>query len=189
MTPKPKSSQDVEPAGAGRIVCTRATLRQRGLLQVRSSEEEGPFAFSEERRDKARGSGHRPPSFVEVLKAEASRISTAPMQATSVDSATAQDAPVAMDVSGQQEEIKQRLNEVGMITHCWRSRVGRTGGGSESGEGDVVSTCPVDYATSVPTEKVQYSMNLESALGESCKITASSVMFFSPTDLAGIVCI
>ena len=33
--------------------------------------------------------------------------------------------------------------------------------------GSVVSTCPVDYATSVPTEKVQYSMNLESVLGES----------------------
>ena len=30
-----------------------------------------------------------------------------------------------------------------------------------------MSTCPVDYATSVPTEKVQYSMNLESVLGES----------------------
>ena len=30
-----------------------------------------------------------------------------------------------------------------------------------------VSTCPVDYATSVPTEKVHYSTNLESVLGES----------------------
>ena len=33
--------------------------------------------------------------------------------------------------------------------------------------GSAVSTCPVDYATSVPTEKVHYSMNLESVLGES----------------------
>ena len=33
--------------------------------------------------------------------------------------------------------------------------------------GSVVSTCLVDYATSVPTEKVHYSMNLESVLGES----------------------
>ena len=33
--------------------------------------------------------------------------------------------------------------------------------------GSVVSTCPVDYATSVPTEKVHHSMNLESVLGES----------------------
>ena len=30
-----------------------------------------------------------------------------------------------------------------------------------------MSTCPVDGATSVPTEKVQYTMNLESVLGES----------------------
>ena len=33
--------------------------------------------------------------------------------------------------------------------------------------GSVVSTCPVNYATSVPTEKVHYSLNLESVLGES----------------------
>ena len=33
--------------------------------------------------------------------------------------------------------------------------------------GSVVSTCPVDHATSVPTEKVHYSMNLESVLGVS----------------------
>ena len=33
--------------------------------------------------------------------------------------------------------------------------------------GSVVSTCPVDHATSVPTEKIKYSMNLESVLGES----------------------
>ena len=33
--------------------------------------------------------------------------------------------------------------------------------------GSVVSTCPVDYATSVPTEKVQHCMDLESVLGES----------------------
>ena len=33
--------------------------------------------------------------------------------------------------------------------------------------GRVVSTCPVDYATSVPTDKFQFSMNLESVSGES----------------------
>ena len=33
--------------------------------------------------------------------------------------------------------------------------------------GSVVSTCPVDYATSVPTEKVHYSMNLGIVLRES----------------------
>ena len=33
--------------------------------------------------------------------------------------------------------------------------------------GSVVSTFPVDYATSVPTEKVHFCVNLESVLGES----------------------
>ena len=33
--------------------------------------------------------------------------------------------------------------------------------------GSVVPTCPMDYATSVPTEKVQDSVNLECVLGES----------------------
>ena len=46
--------------------------------------------------------------------------------------------------------------------------------------------CPrvqwIDYATSVPTEKVQYSMYLESVLGEPLQ---HYVMFLlSPTDLA-----
>ena len=51
--------------------------------------------------------------------------------------------------------------------------------------GSVVSTCPVDYATSAPTEKVQYSMNLGRVCWVNlCNIAASSVMFLSPTDLA-----
>ena len=33
--------------------------------------------------------------------------------------------------------------------------------------GSVVSTCPVNYATSVPTEEVHHSMNLDSVFGES----------------------
>ena len=33
--------------------------------------------------------------------------------------------------------------------------------------GSVVSTCPENYVTSVPTEKVHYRMNFESVLGES----------------------
>ena len=51
--------------------------------------------------------------------------------------------------------------------------------------GSVVSTCPVDYATSVPTEKVHCSMNLERVWWVNlCNITASSVLLLSPTDLA-----
>ena len=48
--------------------------------------------------------------------------------------------------------------------------------------GSVVSTCPVDYATSVPTEKVNKSMKLENVLGENhYKIMASCAMSLSPT--------
>ena len=50
--------------------------------------------------------------------------------------------------------------------------------------GSVVSTCPVDYATSVPTEKVPLQHECGSVLVNHCNITASSVMFFSPTELA-----
>ena len=50
--------------------------------------------------------------------------------------------------------------------------------------GRAVSTCPVDYATSVPTEKstIQYEFGVCSV--NLFNITASSVMFFSPTELA-----
>ena len=48
----------------------------------------------------------------------------------------------------------------------------------------VVSTCPVDYATSVPTEKVHYSKNLERVLGESLQHfgTKRNVLFTNRTD-------
>ena len=49
--------------------------------------------------------------------------------------------------------------------------------------GSVVSTCPVDYATSVPTEKVHYSMNLKVCWVNLCDITAPSVMFLSRTSI------
>ena len=42
-----------------------------------------------------------------------------------------------------------------------------------------VSTCPVDYAKSVPKETVHYSMNLEVCWVNLCNITASSVMFLT----------
>ena len=48
--------------------------------------------------------------------------------------------------------------------------------------GSVVSTCPVEFSTSVPTDKVNCGMNLESVLGESCITVESSAMFFSPTE-------
>ena len=61
---------------------------------------------------------------------------------------------------GTHEKLDQSTGEVHFAVGCRDDR-------PIVDSGSVVSTCPVDYATSVPTEKVQYSMNLESVLGES----------------------
>ena len=50
--------------------------------------------------------------------------------------------------------------------------------------GSVVSTCPVDCATSVSTEKVNYSINLGVCWVNHCNITVSNVMFLSPKERA-----
>ena len=50
--------------------------------------------------------------------------------------------------------------------------------------GSVVSTCPVDYATLVPIEKVTIQFEFGVCWVNLCNITASSVMFLSPTDVA-----
>ena len=62
--------------------------------------------------------------------------------------------------AGTHEKFDQSTREVLFAVGCQDDR-------PIVDSGSVVSTCPVDYATSVPTEKVQYSMNLESVLGES----------------------
>ena len=64
--------------------------------------------------------------------------------------------------AGTHEKFDQSTGEVLVAVGCRDDR-------PIVDSGSVVSTCPVpvDYATSVPTEKVQYSMNLESVLGES----------------------
>ena len=68
-----------------------------------------------------------------------------------------------MGVSSQWALMKndQSTGEVLFAVGC------RDGGRSTVDSGSVVSTCAVDYAASVPTEQVHYSMNLESVLGES----------------------
>ena len=66
---------------------------------------------SPRRRDRksqeSRSHGRRPRSFVEVLKAEASKF----VPAMAAASTTVQDSSAEMDTSAQQGEIKQRLNE------------------------------------------------------------------------------
>ena len=61
--------------------------------------------------------------------------------------------------AGTHEKIDQSTGEVLFAVGCRDDR-------PIVDSGSVVSSFPVDYATSVPTEKVQYSMNLESVLGE-----------------------
>ena len=56
--------------------------------------------------------------------------------------------------SGTHENFDQATGEVLFAVGCRDDR-------PIVDSGSVVSTCPVDYATSVPTEKVQYSTNLE----------------------------
>ena len=62
--------------------------------------------------------------------------------------------------AGTHEKFDQSTGEVVFDVGCRDDR-------PNVESGSVVSTCPVDYATSVPTEKVHYSMNLECVLGES----------------------
>ena len=62
--------------------------------------------------------------------------------------------------AGTHEKFDQSTGEVHFAVGCRDDR-------PIVDSGSVVSTCPVDYATPVPTEKVYYSMNLESVLGES----------------------
>ena len=62
--------------------------------------------------------------------------------------------------AGTHEKFDQSTGEVLFAVGCRDDR-------PIVDSGSVVSTCPVDYATSVPTEKLQFRMNLESVLGES----------------------
>ena len=62
--------------------------------------------------------------------------------------------------AGTHEKIDQSTEEVLFAVGCRNDR-------PIVDSGSVVSTCPVDYATSVLPEKVQQSMNLKSVLGES----------------------
>ena len=64
------------------------------------------------------------------------------------------------ELAGTREKFDQSTGEVLFAVGCRDDR-------PLVDSGSVVSTSPLDYATSVPTEKVQYTMSLESVLGES----------------------
>ena len=62
-----------------------------------------------------------------------------------------------MGVRSQRALMKILIRSTGEVLFAVGCRDGRPIVDSER----VVSTCPVDYATSVPSERVHYSMNLE----------------------------
>ena len=103
------------------------------------------------------------------------------MDSTELPSSSKRVSDGSEELAGTDAKFDQSTGEVLFAVGCRDDR-------PIVDSGSVVSTCPVDYAASVPTENVQYSINLESVLGESLQhygnITASSVMFLSPTDLA-----
>ena len=81
------------------------------------------------------------------------------------------------ELAGTHEKFDQSTRELLFAVGCRDDR-------PIVDSGSVVSTCPVDHATSVPTEKVQYGRIWRVCWVNLCNITASSVMFLSPTDLA-----
>ena len=82
------------------------------------------------------------------------------MDSTELPSSSVRVFDGSEEPAGSHEEIDQSTGEVLFAVGCRDDR-------PNVDSGSVVSTCPVDSATSVPTEKVHYSMNLESVLGES----------------------
>ena len=82
------------------------------------------------------------------------------MDSTALPSSSKRVSDRSEEPAGSHEKFDQSTGEVLFAVVCRNDR-------PIVDSGSVVSTCPVDYATSVPTEKVHYSMNLESVLGES----------------------
>ena len=75
-------------------------------------------------------------------------------------SSTKSGVQVRKEPAGTHEKFYQSTGESLFAVGCRDDR-------PSVDSGSVVSTCPMDNATSVPTEKVHYSMNLESVLDES----------------------
>ena len=82
------------------------------------------------------------------------------MDSTELTSSSKRVSDESDEPAGTHEKFDQSTGEVLFAVGCRDDR-------PFVDSGSVVSTCPVDHATSVPTEKVQYCMNLESVLGES----------------------
>ena len=82
------------------------------------------------------------------------------MDSTELPSSSKRVSDGSEEPAGTHEKFDQSTGEVLFAVGCRDDR-------PIVDSGSVGSTCPVDYATTVPTEKVQYRKKLESALGES----------------------
>ena len=76
------------------------------------------------------------------------------MDSTELPSSSKRISGGSEEPAGTREKFDQSPGEVLFAVGCRDDR-------PIVDSGSVVSTCAVDYATSVPTEKVQYSLNLE----------------------------
>ena len=83
-----------------------------------------------------------------------------PMGPTELPSSSKRVSDGNEESAGTHEKFDRSTGEVLLAVGCRDDR-------PIVDSGSVVSTCPADFSTSVPTEKVQYSMNLENVLGES----------------------
>ena len=82
------------------------------------------------------------------------------MDSTELPSSSTRVFDGSEEPAGTHEKFDQSTGEVLVAVGCRDDR-------PIVDSGSVVSTCPVDYATSVPKDKVHYSMNLEGVLRES----------------------
>ena len=85
------------------------------------------------------------------------------MDSTELPSSSTRVFDGSEEPAGTREKFDQSTGEVHFAVGCRDDR-------PIVHSGSVVSTCSVDYATSVPTKKFHYSMNLESVLGESLQL-------------------
>ena len=93
----------------------------------------------------------RLPDWIEQLK-------SVMMDSTELPSSSKRVFDGSEQPAGTHEKLDQSTEEVLFA-------VGRRDDRPIVDSGSVVSTCPVDHATSVPTEKVHCSMNLEKCVG------------------------
>ena len=81
------------------------------------------------------------------------------MDSTELPSSSTRVSGGSEEPAGTHERFDQSTGEVLFAVGCRDDR-------PIVDSGSVVSTCPLDHATSVPTERVQFSVNLESVFGE-----------------------